>query len=161
MKIPLTKSKFAIVDDDDYKVLSKHKWHYTNSNTSKKQGYAARRVLGIIELMQFYIMPKITGMHIDHINGNSLDNRKCNLRYCTITENNWNSRKITNRKTTSSYKGVSWHSERNKWRANAYINGKQTFLGYFADEKEAAYAYNLAVKQHHGIFAWLNNIIEP
>lgn len=57
------------------------------------------------------------------------------------------SRKLVfkNKKLTSSYIGVSWSPESNKWRSVCYFNGKNKSLGFYADEKEAAQAYNIFV----------------
>jgi len=83
--IPLTNGKVAIVDESDYENLIKHLWCVTkNRNTY----YVHRTSYGKIETMHHAIMgvPE-KGLMIDHINGNGLDNRKCNLRVVTNREN--------------------------------------------------------------------------
>jgi hypothetical protein len=64
---------------------------------------------------------------IDHVNGDRVDNRFCNLREATLTENRWNSRKRVN--NTSGYKGVSWDSARSLWKARINVGGKEKHLG--------------------------------
>ncbi len=93
---------------------------------------------------------------VDHINGNTLDNRKINLRLCTNSENLRNSKK---RKTnTSGYKGVSFCKSCKKYIASITLNYKKIRLGYFEDKKEAAIAYNMAAIKYHGNFAKLNEV---
>lgn len=99
------------------------------------------------------------GMVIDHINGNPLDNRKANLRICEHRQNLWNGR--PHRDGSSKYRGVSWSKGKSKWRAQ--IQGKT--LGFFAEEDDAAKAYNAAALVNFGAFARLNVVpgagVEP
>ena len=99
------------------------------------------------------------GEHVDHINGNTLDNRRNNLRKCSAQDNVRNRRKPSHRAgrpTTSIYKGVSWQPRESRWYATIGINGQQIVLGRFTDEIEAAHAYDRAARQHFGAFARLN-----
>ena len=68
------------------------------------------------------------GKQVDHINGDGLDNRKANLRICTVNENNKNAKMRKDNK--SGYKGVSWYPNRHKWRCVIFVNKKQIYLGY-------------------------------
>ena len=83
--IPLTQGKFAIVDDDMYEYLNQWKWCLRKK--SERSFYAGRNdwenKKNHIVTMQQLIMNPPKGMVIDHINGNGLDNRRCNLRICT------------------------------------------------------------------------------
>ena len=100
-----------------------------------------------------------TGMVVDHINHNTLDNRKSNLRVCTYSQNHINS---ASRGGTSKYKGVFLYKKgtrKERWRAMAYC-GKPYFLGYFDTEDEAGIAYNNKVKELFGEYAYLNKIEE-
>lgn len=103
----------------------------------------------------------ISGYYVDHINHNSVDNRRENLRLCTMAENLRNSRKL-DRSTSSRYKGVCYMiSSKRKKRWIAYIEiekGKRKYLGYFHTETEAALAYNQAASEYFGEFANLNDI---
>ena len=94
---------------------------------------------------------------VDHININTLDNRKANLRFATYTQNNWNSRRGMN-EGSSKYKGVVWNKQQNKWRVTIVNNKKSFHLGFFEDEKEAAKAFNEAALKYRGQFALLNEI---
>jgi hypothetical protein len=94
--------------------------------------------------------------HVDHINGDRLDNRKQNLRLCTQTENNQNSRCL--KPKTSAYKGVCWSKSKKKWIAQICANGKSIFIGHYNKEQDAAYSYNLKAEELHGDFARLNSV---
>lgn len=92
------------------------------------------------------------GLVVDHINGNPLDNRRENLRLCTVKENNWNRRRRIG--GSSRFKGVSRAG--NRWKAIIWPNGSQKYLGSYADPEEAARAYDRAAAEEYGEFACLN-----
>lgn len=94
-------------------------------------------------------------MVVDHINHNTLDNRKCNLRVCTHGENNQHSHSRKN--SSSKYKGVFLFKQNGKWAAQIQTGKSKYHLGYYENEIDAAVAYNNAAKKHHGAFAMLNN----
>lgn len=75
------------------------------------------------------IMNPPDGMVVDHINGDTLDNRKCNLRICTVATNNRNRggsnrRVVLPRNNQSGVMGVNYHKTRKKWRAFKSFKGK-------------------------------------
>ena len=153
-RIPLTQGQFAIVDNEDYERLKKYKWYAVkNRNTF----YAVRSIKKgnkwTLRKIHLDIITVPLGFQVDHINRNGLDNRKVNLRICTLAQN------VRNRKTpihSSKYKGVSWFKITKKWRA--YIYSKDTFisLGYFRNEAEAAKAYDRKAKILFGEYACTN-----
>ena len=152
-EIKLTQGKTAIVDDEDFKELSKFKWYCNH-------GYAVRCIA--LETgrqktawMHTAIMGEQKGLEIDHINGNPLDNRKENLRHVTHAQNQCNS---IARGGSSKYKGVCWKKERGKWFVQIQKNGKRCHLGYYKTEQDAAIAYNEAALIHFGAYARLNVI---
>lgn len=153
-QIQLTKGKTAIVDDEDYERVNRHGWVVSGKRTL----YAHATIGGKSVYMHRLILAAPQGAHVDHINGNTLDNRKENLRVCTRSQNSANSRKYRLQAATSKYKGVSFYTRYNKWVASIKAQGKQHFLGYFSEEKEAAIAYNRAALNLHGQFARLNQI---
>ncbi|MHC4596028.1 MAG: HNH endonuclease, partial [Planctomycetota bacterium] len=157
-RIPLTRGKYAIVDPDDYWHLSKHKWHANGRNGNF---YAVRTVFtedGKRHLLSMHrhVLKVPPNTFVDHINRNSLDNRKANLRPATRAQNGQNRTKFNNRTYTSKYKGVTWNSELKHWQAQIQVNHKLTFLGRFGDEVDAAKAYDRAAKKYHRQFAVLN-----
>ncbi len=93
---------------------------------------------------------------VDHIDRNKCNNSVDNLRWCSRSENNSNRGKKEN--TSSPFKGVTWHKQRQKWKASVSITGQSKHLGLFESEVQAAVAYNNAAIQHHAEFACLNVI---
>ena len=158
-EIPLTQGKIALIDDDDYEEISKYKWF---ANKRGKTYYAIRNSTyengkRYLIYMHSIIAGTPKGMETDHMNGNGLDNRKENLRFCSPMENTYN-RPEMKRKTPkfSKYKGVYWRKSRNKWHVRIQANGKREYVGMYDDEIEAAKAYDAAAKKFHGEFAYLN-----
>ena len=156
-RIRFSGPKYAIVDPEDYEPLARCKWYYINSNG---KFYAARvgrtddSPKRTILYMHRQIVEVPEGMVLDHINREPLDNRKANLRPATRAQNLWNS---TKRKGGSSkYRGVSYKKQIAKWIARMYIDGKETHLGCFEEEIDAAKAYDKAAKKHRKPFAVLN-----
>jgi hypothetical protein len=92
--------------------------------------------------MHRVIMNPPADMVIDHINGNPLDNRRCNLRVVTHQQNMWNQPRAL---------GYSWYEKRNKFRASIRLNGKTIHIGYYNTEQEAREAYLSAKEQYHKI----------
>ncbi len=156
--IPLTQGKYAIVDPDDFYWLIRHKW--TASRVYNKF-YAVRSELcktsGKRKSLRMHreIAHTPEGLECDHINGNSLDNRKANLRSATRQQNCWNSRK-RRPKSLSKYKGVSRNKRGRPWKAQLIVDGKRMYFGCFNEEKQAAKVYDAAAKKYYGEFAALN-----
>ncbi len=164
-QIPLTRGKFATVDDEDYDWLMQWKWF---AQPNKKTWYAGRWVsirglydtdpsrFGLPRRIRTTMSRQIMGLCsddcrvVDHINHKTLDNRRCNLRICTQKQNIWNRQKRTGTKL-SQYIGVV-KSSKNRWRA--MIDNR--YLGVFPTEEAAARYYDKTVKESHGEFACLN-----
>lgn len=168
---------FTIVDKDIYAELRKYQW----SLHKKPCGYVhvyryEKRTDGIYPspYRRIRLTHQIMGspppkMGWDHINGNTLDNRRKNLRLSTQRQNLQNARvrRIKDRPLkpkTSKYKGVSKAYTHGKdsltkpWRARIRIDGKLFALGWFSNEEDAALAYNESALKNFGEFASLNEI---
>lgn len=146
--INLTKGFSTIVDNEDFEFLSQWKWHYRKCD---KSGYAVRVPYKQMAIyMHRFITNSPERMEVDHINGNSLDNRKLNLRICTRQQNMQNSKVKTGSK--SIYKGV--NPQGKKWMAII----QRKYLGTFNSEIEAAKEYNKEAIKRYGQFAKLNII---
>jgi hypothetical protein len=105
----------------------------------------------LVWLYVYGVMPKNT---IDHIDGNTANNKLNNLREATQQQNLFNLKKpITN---TSGYKGVHFHKITNKWRAVVSVNNKPKHLGLYKTPEEASIVYNNWCVENRGDFAWLN-----
>lgn len=156
-EIQLTKGKVTLVDDEDYEWLSEFKWQAENPRVGLY--YAVRRVYvpngkAIFKKMHREILSVPSDMHVDHRDGNGLNNQRYNIRPCTQAENNRNARlRIDN---SSGFKGVGWHNQRNKWVAYIRQDGRLKHLGLFATAEEGARAYDAAAREIFGEFAWLN-----
>lgn len=149
-KIPLTRSKFALVDDEDFDYLNQWKWHANPT----RSGLYARRTGPRPAKRQIYMHREIMKcpdeMCVDHIDGNTLNNQKHNLRICTTNENIYNAKpKLC---TSSKYKGVYFHQQAGKWATEIQHN----YLGLFENEVDAAVAYDREAKRLFGNFAKLN-----
>lgn len=155
-KIKLTQGKVAIVDAEDFDWLNQWKWY---SHSSKGKTYAVRntpRHGGGQSSVRMHreIMKSLKGADTDHIDGNTLNNSKKNLRVCSHRENCRN--KVWHTKNSSGYKGVTWHKKEKKWRAQICVNYKKIVLGRFSKVKEAALAYDAAAKKFFGEYALTN-----
>lgn len=88
---------------------------------------------------------------VDHINGNTLDNTRGNLRLATTAQNLWN-RKVSKR-NKSGATGVFWMPRFSKWGAHIYVNGKRIWLGYYDEYRDAVSARRDGELKHLGEFA--------
>lgn len=140
----------VLVSDEDFDWLSRFRWHWCNG-----YAYRAEKLFGVQTNYRMHreIMRALPGELVDHINGNKLDNRRENLRLATHRDNMRNSKAIHK---TSAFKGVSWHTSKNRWRAVIKVNGVSRHVGYFGDERAAAAAYDEAAAIEFGEFARLN-----
>ena len=154
--IPLTRGLVAIVDAADYEWLSQWKWHAVG--TPLYSFYAARGVSenGVQSVVRMHraILGASKDHAVDHINHDTLDNRRQNLRLCSQAENNRN--KSRRRGSSSEYLGVSWCGARGKWQAQININSRNSYIGRFVSEIDAARAYDAAARARYGEFANLN-----
>ncbi len=91
---------------------------------------------------------------IDHVDGNGLHNWRTNLRFSTTKDNSANM--VSQRTSSSRFKGVGWNVKCRKWEAGIRVDGKKRHLGLFVDESEAARAYDLAALSAFGSSACLN-----
>lgn len=155
-EIPLTRGKVALVDDEDFEDLIKFKWCWCPN----RKGYAIRRLRlsegrgrGTVAMAR-QILKAPKGLMVDHINGNTLDNRRSNLRLATHHQNQMNA--MLNRRNTSGFKGVAWDKRLGCWRVMINVNKRNTFVGNYPDKRAAAMAYDLWAFDLFGEFARTN-----
>lgn len=137
-----------IYDADDHELVSKHKWMVCDGRYVKTAFGGNRYTLG-----RFLLSPP-DDKDVDHINGDKLDNRRCNLRVVTRSENLGN-QGLSSRNTTG-YKGVSFVKCDKKYRAYINHDYKRYELGRFNTPEEAARAYDEAARFYFGQFACVN-----
>lgn len=162
--ISLPHDKIALVDDEDYDELIKYKWH-TRIKGRDTTWYVYRwEYIGIengkkryryIAMHRDILKPK-KEQCIDHINHNGLDNRRCNIRICDRSQNNFN-RNADSKNKTSVYKGVTFYKKCNKWQAQINFRNKYIYIGLYISEIDAAKAYDQKAKELFGEYANLNN----
>ncbi len=146
--IPLSNGGNTIVDPQDQD-LGQFKW------SSNERGRVIRKVEGTLVKLHKVVAERMgISSEVDHANGNTLDNRRSNLRAATRSENNSNRQKFSSGTPASKYKGVQF--THGKWAASIQKDKERKWLGYFKHEDSAAKAYDIAAKELHGEFAVLN-----
>lgn len=140
--IVTAKGETIIIDPDDVKRLSKHTWHVDS------RGYAAAYIGGKIERMHRYLLNPGAEYHVDHINGNRLDNRRSNLRRATPSQNSMNRMTIL---SSTGVMGVYRHD--GKFVAQIEVEKRSVHLGVFLNVDDAAKARRAAELHYFGEFA--------
>jgi hypothetical protein len=143
----------ALIDDEDWEAVSVHDWRAMFSNGRPYAYSLPRKYFGSHRLsMHRLIMQPMVGVEVDHVSGDTLDNRRANLRVASHAENMRNRK--THRNNTSGFKGVYRAGER--WRAQLCIDSKNVCIGRFDTAREAAEAYDRSARLHYGDFARTN-----
>ena len=144
-RIPLTQGQFAIVDDEDFEGLRQCKW-FASWNRGTRSFYAMRKItLPNGKRTSEYMHRRILGLaygdkrQADHIDHQTLDNRRSNVRIVTPSENQHNRRG----------KGYGWNKRVNKFQAYIEINSVKQHLGSFDDPADARNAYLTAKRTYH------------
>ena len=156
-EIKLTQGKVALIDDADFELVSKYKWHahfdgynwYARTNPIQE----GKRSLLLMHRLILGLErgDKRQGEHIHH---NGLDNRRKEIRICNHQQNHFNRK--SNKNTTSHFKGVHWHSKIGKWIAQFKKKKSVHYLGCWELEEVAALAYDIAATREFGEFANCN-----
>ena len=153
--VPLTQGYEAIIDADDVSIVSGFLWY---AKVKASGAYAARRARGPRMVCRTIYMHKEIlhigdGLEVDHADGNTLNNRRANLRPATKSQNQYNQRIRTD--NSSGVKGVYWHSQKKMWRAEIKVERCKKHLGFFQSISDAADAYAKASAEFHSEFGRL------
>ena len=151
--ITLTKNQHTIISPLDISNIQNNNWQVQEKNIKHKKTYYAKRnqhigykddkrIMKEIRLHRLLTNPP-EDLQVDHINGNTLDNRRSNLRIVTNRQNHQN----RHHKKTSKYPGVYWHKTHRKWATTISVKNKSKHLGYFNSEVKAAIAYEKACSE--------------
>lgn len=149
--IVLSGGKSALVDDCDFPALCGFRWHAFKNG---RAWYAARTDRSGGRKRTIYMHRQILGVsgseHVDHVDGDGLNNTRENIRLCTRQQNHWNVRSF---RGSSKFKGVAFHKKSRRWQAYISFNDSQIHIGLFGSELAAASAYDAKAIQLFGRFA--------
>lgn len=147
----------VIVDEEDYNKIRDRSWSISFSHTNETYCRVESRInYKLVRLHRYILGITDSKVKVDHINGNTLDNRKCNLRICNQTQNMRNCKSKGNK---TGYRGV--YKSNNKFRACISVNNKTVHINKaFNTAKDAAIARDKLALEISGEFAVLNFPIE-
>lgn len=137
----------AMIDAADVEKIKQFGHRWCLGNSKGKAPFVETRANGKIVLLHRFLLDAPEGIQVDHINHNTLDNRRCNLRLCTPAQNSQN-RKGAYRTSKSGIRGVSWYAPGRKWRATITVNYRQISLGYYDSLEEAAKAAEIGRQKY-------------
>lgn len=139
---------WAMVDDEDYERVARIRWISQKGYpaTGKKGGHGGL-------YLHRLVMRAAAGVDVDHANGNTMDARKANLRFCNDSQNQANRRRIQGR---IPIKGVCIHKQSGKYQAQVKKDGRNHYLGLYTNRYEAGRAYIRKARELFGDFAWSN-----
>lgn len=155
-RIILTRGAYTIVDKQDAEKVKGTAWWVRKAG---KSFYATTKRIdsdkgSTVDMHRIILeLSPGDGKIVDHINGNGLDNRRCNLRIVTTKVNNHNFRRTAEK--TSKFKGVSYHKQDDYWVTCIRINGKP-IRKYHRSELKAAACYDKLAADHYGELATTN-----
>lgn len=156
--LPLTKGQSTLLDIADAdRVVALGAWHASQSPSDPSVYYARRRMRqpdGSYRMVMLHQFVLGTTSDVDHRSGDTLDNRRANLRAADPSHNGGNQRLRKNNR--SGYKGVTWDKRDRRWLAQISVQGRPRYLGYHDDVEAAARAYDQAAIEAWGEFACIN-----
>lgn len=156
-KIKLTQNKYALIDDEDFDIVSQYNWYTFPKNNTYYAARTIRKRSGrrtTLFMHRFLLGLTDHKIEVDHVDHNGLNNQKLNLRPVTKSQNYMNQSKRKN--CSSIYKGVHFCKQRSKWVAAIKYNSRKMNLGGFDSEIDAAKRYDEEARKYFGKFASLN-----
>lgn len=152
--------EIAIIDDEDFAVVCRHPWVFTANQKKPYVVTTLNTAEGSKKTIMMHNMIIGFAKYVDHIDGDTKNNSKSNLRFATHQENGWNTKKQKSRggkPCLSIYKGV-MPLKSGKWQASLRHGNKILRIGRYDTEIEAAKAYNIKVVELRGEFAYVNSV---
>lgn len=158
--VQLSRGYVAKIDAVDVHLVEEHFWTAKVERNGRVSALRCPRVNGKPNTIYMHrvIVGASGGIHVDHRNGDPLDNRRCNLRFATCSQNCANRRIPSNNK--SGVKGVYFNKAAGKWAAAIKVNGRKIHLGRFDSISAAADARTEAELRYQGDFRWQPNLHE-
>lgn len=148
--VPLTKGYEAVIDAADVDLVSAYSWRaLVRKDTVYAQAQTARPNR-VALLLHRVVIGAPSGLHVDHKDGDGLNNRQSNLRLATRGENSRNCR--LSRANTSGLKGASYDKRSRRWQSYIRVKGKMKHLGLYDSAEAAHRAYCRASETLHGDF---------
>jgi hypothetical protein len=144
-----------IIDISDFDTIRNYSWYPKRSEWGTYcNGYVNKKVV----VLHRFIMKAQVGQYIDHIDKDTLNNKRDNLRFVTNQQNGFN-RKV-GKNNTSSIMGICWVESRNKWNVRIKLNYKNIFLGQYEDFDDAVKSRLQAEKLYFDDFAPQKHLFE-
>lgn len=154
VSIPLSGGYVCHIDDEDFDLVGRHKW---SAHRGSNAIYAVRVVREVRIFMHRLLLNAKKGEIVDHIDMNTLNNSRNNIRICTASQSQSHRSRANWRGTkTSKFKGVTWLASERKWAVKMRIANQSRTLGRFSCETSAAMAADEAAAAAYGEFAYLN-----
>ena len=142
LELTLTQNQVCLIDGNDMALVGEYQWYAHKSSRNKRNNYYVQCTLPTVDgkqktLLLHRVIMGITDpkVQVDHVDMNSLNNCRLNLRVATHSENRCNQIAYSNSKT--GIKDIYWHKRENKYRVQIKINGKQKQYGSFNTIQEA------------------------
>jgi hypothetical protein len=145
--VPLTKGYVAVIDASDVPLIESVNWY---AHGKGRCVYAFARIDYKLVPMHRVILGMPDSDCVDHIDADTLNNRRANIRPATKGQNSMNRPVQSN--NPSGFKGVTFDKERQKWRAYIKRDGIRKALGRFDTAEQAHAAYAAACEIYHGEF---------
>lgn len=146
MELMLCGGVTCLIDDEDWDRIKAYKW----CRHAKKK-YAGARVEDRMVLMHRMIMNAPKGVAVDHINHDTFDNRKMNLRICTQAENMWNAK---HRGSNTKIRGIHFRKKVGNYQVDITSNGKRLYLGVYSNLEDAITVRKEAEIKYHGEYRY-------
>jgi hypothetical protein len=151
------RDELIIIDEDKLPFVAANRWIVQVGRSGNKYLKCTTVEFKNKYLHRILIAAPV-GSFVDHINGNTLDNRTENLRICSKKQNNFAKHRTPGSKY-SKYKGVVFKPERNAWSAQIGFDGRYIKSGYFRTPEEAAKEYDRLAVEKYGEFAVTNKML--